>query len=179
MTKIAIQGAHGATLHTIGDPVDLHMPTVVSALAHLNRFTGHVGRYSVATHSVLVSRLCPAGLRLSGLLHDVCEAFLGDVAAPLKAVIGPQYAELESVYLDHVDRTYGVQTRHPDVKRADKEALQLEANVFDLPIHVTDVGVGFSSFGADLAHAALRTDNAYYDAELFAREFELLTGAKL
>lgn len=176
--KIAIQGRNGAELHTIGQPGDLHLPTIASSLACLNRYTGHVGRYSVATHSVLVSRLCPPGLELSGLLHDVCEAFLGDVAAPLKAMIGPRYAELEDIYLDHVDKTFGTQTRHPDVKRADMEALQIEADTFGLPIDVADVLVVVRDMGDDLAHA-LVTPDANYDYGLFIREMELLTGVKL
>lgn len=66
------------------EPSDVHWPDIVYALAHTNRFGGHVGPYSVAQHSVLVAEQLRPEWRAYGLLHDAHEAFIGDIPTPLK-----------------------------------------------------------------------------------------------
>lgn len=68
---------------------------IAYALSYINRFTGHAGAYSVAQHSVLVSYAVPPQWAMEGLLHDAAEAYLGDVASPLKQLIRPLYKPLE------------------------------------------------------------------------------------
>lgn len=78
-------------------PADVRLDDIASALANLCRFGGHPKRfYSVAEHSVLVSRHVPARVALWGLLHDASEAYLGDVVRPLKrAAALTGYREIE------------------------------------------------------------------------------------
>jgi uncharacterized protein len=118
-----------------GEYFDYHHPEnyrfTVSGIAHalgnLCRFTGNTRVfYSVAEHSVLVSRLVPQHLALTALFHDATEAVLGDVASPLKALL-PEYKALE-------DRTWRVIAKQlllpevmpPEIKYADTQALLLE-----------------------------------------------------
>ena len=93
-------------------------------------FRSHtIAPYSVAQHSVMVSQLCDPEDAAWGLLHDASEAYLGDVARPLKAML-PDYVELEH----HVQRTigkhFGLSWPIPEsVKIADSRALLAEKRV--------------------------------------------------
>ena len=109
-------------------------------LSFINRFNGSVGAYSVAQHSVLVAQQLPDALKLAGLLHDACEAYIGDITRPLKGHI-QGYDELEDFYADVIDKHYGVETRHPLVKEADQRMVVTEAASFDMPMkHFLMVG---------------------------------------
>lgn len=70
---------------------------IAMALTRLNRFTGHTrSPYSVAQHTRLLWDFAPPELKPWVLLHDCAEAYVGDVAAPLKRLLGSRYAEIES-----------------------------------------------------------------------------------
>lgn len=94
---------------------------IAHSLSNLCRYTGHVNSfYSVAEHSILVSRLVPDKLALCGLLHDASECFLGDVSSPLKKLL-PEYREIE----DRVERAIAAHFDIPfpypkEIKEADK-----------------------------------------------------------
>ena len=94
---------------------------IATALSNLCRYTGHVNRfYSVAEHSVLVSRIVPDNLALTGLLHDSSEAFLGDVSSPLKKLL-PEYKKIEENVEKAIANHFGIKFPYPpEIKEADK-----------------------------------------------------------
>lgn len=106
---------------------DVRLPDIAHALSIINRFTGHSKvPYSVAQHSVMVSRLVHPDHALWGLMHDASEAYLGDVARPLKAML-PAYKELEQHVQQTIAKAFYLRWPIPDeVKLADNRALMAE-----------------------------------------------------
>ena len=91
-------------------PDDVNIVDIAHSLAMQCRFTGHTKVfYSVAQHSVLVSKLlerrgCDHATVLWGLMHDAAEAYLvGDVATPVKKSLLVRRAFV------HVDNVRGEQ----------------------------------------------------------------------
>lgn len=70
-------------------PADIEIADICHALGNLCRFTGHSRRfYSVAEHCVRMVDWFFADAdphtRLAALLHDAAEAYIGDIAKPLR-----------------------------------------------------------------------------------------------
>ena len=109
---------------------------IAHALSHLCRFTGHTREfYSVAQHSVHVSYLAPKEHALAGLLHDAAEAYLGDVASPLKALL-PAYQDIEAKVEQSLLKSFGLDIHlPPSVKQADMQILVTEMRDL-MPSHV-------------------------------------------
>lgn len=106
---------------------------IAHALSNLCRFTGHTSRfYSVAQHSVAVSYIVPERLALAALMHDASEAYLGDVASPLKALL-PEYKYIEEQTECAIARAFAIRNLYPlhsDIKWADTVALRHEREVY-------------------------------------------------
>lgn len=82
---------------------DVRVEDIAHALSNICRFTGHTTQfYSVAEHCVRASRLVGGDrwAKLYTILHDASEAYLCDVARPIKPHLAG-YRELEEK-LQHV-----------------------------------------------------------------------------
>ena len=101
----SIQIASGEVFDPLDpDPDKITIEVIARALSQQCRFTGHVGRYySVAEHSVHVSRMVPPADAKWAMLHDAPEGMgLGDLSSPLK-----HGSEMGRLYREHEDRLMG------------------------------------------------------------------------
>lgn len=108
---------------------DVRIEDIAHALANLCRYTGHVRSfYSVAHHSVLVSRVVPREVALWGLLHDASEAYLHDLPRPIKHL--PElaaYRAAEAAVMRAVCERFGLPADEPEeVRVADRRMLRTE-----------------------------------------------------
>ena len=105
---------------------------IAHALSMICRFTGHCKEfYSVAEHSWHVARMlegCPIEVQIAGLLHDASEAYITDIASPIKQHL-PDYQKLEDGILAAIFAQYHLEyPMHPAVKQADLAMLSTEAH---------------------------------------------------
>lgn len=96
-------------------PEDVYWPDIVYGLAHINRFAGHAGTYSVAQHSCVVADQLPAEWRSYGLLHDAHEPYIGDITTPVK----------QALLILGGDGAWGAHTLARRIDRAIYEAAEL------------------------------------------------------
>ena len=120
------------------DPEQLDAGDIARALANQCRFGGHCRPfYSVAQHSVIVSRLVEEGGGdaedvFAALMHDAAEAYLGDMPHPLKhrSPLGAAFKEAED-HLEHAIRErFGIKPGVPEIKQADRALLATERRAF-------------------------------------------------
>ncbi|RMD95043.1 MAG: HD family hydrolase [Alphaproteobacteria bacterium] len=123
-------------------PVDVEIEDIAHGLAFVARWNGQTRGdwpYSVAEHSLLVEEIfsrLPGGAeprwRLAALLHDAPEYVIGDMISPVKAAVGPGYAELEARLSAAIHLRFGLPAVLPApvkrrIKRADRVSAWLEA----------------------------------------------------
>jgi hypothetical protein len=93
---------------------EIDINDIAHALSNNCRFTGHTREfYSVATHSVLCAELArkdgmSAKIQLYCLLHDGSEAYLNDIARPLKEILGSVYTDMEDKVQECVFEHFGL-----------------------------------------------------------------------
>lgn len=122
-----------AVVPTALEPQDIRPQDIALHLAKICRFTGACRiHWSVAEHSMLVADILTAKyphnhtLQLCGLLHDAPEAYLQDLATPVKAQLEVYHA-LERAAWWAVAEHFGLPLQMPpEVKHADLVALATE-----------------------------------------------------
>lgn len=125
-------------------PLDLQpehvcIEDIAHALSNQCRWTGHVSRfYSVAEHSLNVAALVSKEMALTALLHDATEAYLADLARPIKkaAGLGAIYLEVEAKLAMAIAVRFDIEAdplAFTEIKEADERMLWAEAKVL-LPV---------------------------------------------
>lgn len=121
------------------DPDDIFIEDIAHALANQCRWTGHVKRFlSVAEHCIHVSQMVSNDMRLTALLHDASEAYLADLARPIKKApgLGEIYLEVEAKLQMAIAVRFNIEAdplAFTEVKLADERALWAEAKAL-LPV---------------------------------------------
>lgn len=144
---------------------------IAHALSNTCRFGGHAHKfYSVAEHSVRVSHVVPEEYALEALLHDMAEAYIGDMPSPLKAFL-PEFKHMEDRLYRRMAPVFGVPpVISHEVKDADKHMCYKE-----LPVMLDDPEYGsFTSFLCLPPEGAKRMFLARY-YRLIGKEYDSVT----
>jgi 5'-deoxynucleotidase YfbR-like HD superfamily hydrolase len=110
---------------------DIKIEDIAVALSRMPRWAGHTKpyKYSVAEHSVYVSKMVPEVLALPALLHDAEEAFTGDIPTPMKKLV-PELEEISFRIRMEIWDNFGATATDEDwelIDLADNIALRAEA----------------------------------------------------
>lgn len=94
-------------------------------IAEISRYNFHLSsHYSVAEHCYLCSFRCSNPLY--ALLHDLSEAIIGDMPAPVKRFC-PDYKKIETTIENWIYRVFGLDGNVPaDLKKVDMRMLTTE-----------------------------------------------------
>lgn len=103
-------------------PEDILIEDIAHALSQICRFTGHTSLFfSVAQHSIFVSKLVSPEFALAGLLHDAQEAYVNDLSSPLKTIIDGNYNMIHDLIQRTILTKFGLSPIIPDnVKLVDE-----------------------------------------------------------
>jgi 5'-nucleotidase len=120
------------------DPEQLDAGDIARALANQCRFGGHSRAfYSVAQHSVIVSRLVEerggdTEDAFAALMHDATEAYLGDMPHPIKhrSPLGAAFKAAEDDLEEAIRARFRIKPDVPEIKRADRALLATERRIF-------------------------------------------------
>ena len=109
------------------DPATIDIESIAAGLAYQGRFTGQTRLYyDIARHSILVSLLVPKHIALKALLHDADEAFINDIARPVKPLL-KDYSALQKKMLGAILETFGFSLPlEAEIKQADQAAVAIE-----------------------------------------------------
>jgi 5'-deoxynucleotidase YfbR-like HD superfamily hydrolase len=151
---------------------EVNIVDIAHALSMQCRFTGHTSQfYSVAQHCVHVSELVPPEDALWGLLHDATEAYLIDLARPVKYQM-PEYRAIEKRLEETIAKTFKLTLPIPkSVKDADNVMLNTERR--DLMNNAQFFQVHLE--GASMREKPIRPWSPYVAKEWFLERYRELT----
>lgn len=115
---------------------DIEIEDIARGLAHINRYNGQFGTYSVAQHSILVARLVTPRKQLAALLHDAPEYLTGDLPHHIKhgrGFLGMMWRDLDHPIQATIERRYGLAAGDLydlEIKHADTVVFEQEWNTF-------------------------------------------------
>lgn len=143
-----IQVASGGAFYPLDPrPEEVHIEDIAHALSHICRFTGHTQEFlSVAQHCVHAAQFARPDCVLHALLHDAAEAYIGDMATPVKKCLmfwdGTQQRTIEDVeenILRVIYQALGLERPSTEealeVRRVDRLLLSWEAHELLSPLH--------------------------------------------
>ena len=106
---------------------DVNIEDIAHHLSLLCRFTGAcVDFYSVAEHSVHASNLVAPEYAFQALMHDAPEAYVNDIARPVKPYL-ENYDAIEAANWDVIRLKFGLPPElHPSVKEIDSRLCRTE-----------------------------------------------------
>lgn len=126
-----IQTYSGKRINLLDPKVeDICIEDIAQALSMQCRFSGHCKEfYSVAQHSLFVSKMCEPQDALHGLLHDASEAYLVDIPKPLKySGKFNVYLKFEKKMMKVIYKKFNLSKKEPEsVTEADRVMLMTEA----------------------------------------------------
>jgi hypothetical protein len=104
---------------------------IAHALSNICRFTGHIPkRYTVAQHCVLCAKSSLNEYKMAALLHDASEAYLNDIASPIKEGL-PEYVALEDSVMKCISEKFEFEYPLPKpVVLTDKIYYNIERRTF-------------------------------------------------
>lgn len=149
---------------------EVNIVDIAHALSMTCRYAGHTKKfYSVAEHSVWVSKFVPPKHALWGLMHDAAEAY-ADIPSPIKKYL-TGWKDIEKRIMDTICIKYNMEFEEPpDVKRIDLAILSDERNLVMNPSD-KEWGITKEILGADL-----QCLNPTEAKVLFLNRFKEITG---
>lgn len=109
------------------NPDSIDINDIAHSLSMLCRYNGHSKEfYSVAQHSVIVSKYVPERYALQGLLHDASETYIADLVRPIKRYF-KDYLLIEERLMEAIANRFDLLWPFPGVvKEMDTRALITE-----------------------------------------------------
>lgn len=123
-------------------PLDIEIEDIAHGLARVARWNGQTHgphAFSVAQHALAVEALfqrenedADHAACLTALLHDGAEYVIGDMISPFKAVLGPEYKDVEARLMHAIHLRFSLSPTPPvalkrQIKAADSVAAYYEA----------------------------------------------------
>lgn len=133
-------------------PEDIKIEDIITALPNICRFGGRINtHYSVAQHCVELARWLSNNNKVElvplALLHDACEAYIGDIIYPIKSRI-PTFLELEDNIMYMIYQKYGINSnlqQYFDIYDKSIVINEMKAlDIYDTVGHLTVPNVGLN-----------------------------------